>query len=253
MRIVAWNCNGGLHSKFAALLALKPDIAIIAECADPEKLADKCELPAFSAPPIWTGRDRNKGLGVFFFGAASGWCDASAANGVPANLRWAIPVRVESPRRFNLLAMWALNKKWRKTLPADLRLALDHFGAFLSGGEAVLAGDLNNNATWDKGAGWVNNHADADRDLARLGLVSAWHAQTGEQLGEESVPTIFWQTRQKDGQTYHIDFIYMPRVWADRRFNVTIGDYESWIAPGTGTNGKSLSDHAPLVLEVDSG
>ena len=38
MRIVAWNCNMALDRKIDALLALKPDIAIVAECAEPERL-----------------------------------------------------------------------------------------------------------------------------------------------------------------------------------------------------------------------
>ena len=29
MRLVAWNCNMALHRKFDALLALRPDVAII--------------------------------------------------------------------------------------------------------------------------------------------------------------------------------------------------------------------------------
>jgi hypothetical protein len=34
MKIVAWNCNMGFHKKYESLLALKPDVAIIPECAN---------------------------------------------------------------------------------------------------------------------------------------------------------------------------------------------------------------------------
>ena len=33
MRIVAWNCNMALHKKYEHLLALRPDVAAIPECA----------------------------------------------------------------------------------------------------------------------------------------------------------------------------------------------------------------------------
>lgn len=44
MRIVAWNCNMGLHSKIDKLLSLKPDIAVIPECASPGILREKAAL-----------------------------------------------------------------------------------------------------------------------------------------------------------------------------------------------------------------
>ena len=84
MRIVAWNCAKALHKKFDPLLALRPDIAVISECAEPAVLERKCDLPAFSAPPVWSGGNPNwrpengpdpwlhSGLGVFFFNGAAG-------------------------------------------------------------------------------------------------------------------------------------------------------------------------------------
>ena len=33
MRLVAWNCNMALQRKFDAVLSLRPDVAVIAECA----------------------------------------------------------------------------------------------------------------------------------------------------------------------------------------------------------------------------
>jgi hypothetical protein len=38
MRIVIWNCNIAVHRKVAPLLALKPDIAVVCECAEPDHL-----------------------------------------------------------------------------------------------------------------------------------------------------------------------------------------------------------------------
>ena len=38
MRLIFWNCNMALHRKFDAVADLKPDIAVISECADPPTL-----------------------------------------------------------------------------------------------------------------------------------------------------------------------------------------------------------------------
>ena len=41
MRLVAWNCNMALHRKVDALRALRPDVAVISECATPAILAER--------------------------------------------------------------------------------------------------------------------------------------------------------------------------------------------------------------------
>ena len=35
-----------LHRKFGALMSLKPDVAVVCECADPERLWSKIDAPA---------------------------------------------------------------------------------------------------------------------------------------------------------------------------------------------------------------
>ena len=47
----------------------------------------------------------------------------------------------------------------------------------------------------------------------RLGLVSAYHAIRGEAHGPETVPTLYWRDRTKDGPTYHIDYVFLPVAW----------------------------------------
>ena len=51
MRLVAWNCAMALHRKFEALLSLRPDVAVIAECAEPGRLAERLALPEFCERP----------------------------------------------------------------------------------------------------------------------------------------------------------------------------------------------------------
>ena len=67
MKVVTWNCRGGFHSKWERLLALKPDIAIVQECAEPDMLRRKA--PNFSYRNCdWHGTVPSKGLAIFSFG-----------------------------------------------------------------------------------------------------------------------------------------------------------------------------------------
>jgi len=237
MRLIAWNCAGAFHRKLEPMMALEPDIAVVSECAEPDVLAARAMLPDFAAPPIWTGRNPNKGLAVFFFNGAAGR--------LHGDLHWILPIEISTPRRFNLLAVWAQNASAgnrRKANPGPLRRALDFYRGFLTDRDAVLAGDFNNNIFWDK-PGWAMNHQDAVDILAGYELVSAYHAATGEAQGSETTPTHYWRDRKKDGPTYHIDYIFMPEAWARAGYAFHIEPFEPWTGAG-------LSDHVPLVLEL---
>jgi len=241
MRLIAWNCAGAFHRKIDALMALRPDVAVVSECAEPEVLAAKCELPAFSAAPIWTGKNPNKGLAVLFFNDVQ----ARLHSRFHGDLPWIAPIEITAPRRINLLAVWAQNASagnLRKANPGPLRRGVEFYRRFLTEDDAVIAGDFNNNIFWDK-PGWAMNHQDTVDRLGDHGLVSAYHAATGEAQGEETVPTHYWRDRKKDGPTYHIDYIFMPERWVDGTYQMRVEAFEPW-------TGKGLSDHVPLVLDV---
>ena len=241
MRIVAWNCNMALHRKFDALLSLRPDLAIISECAEPERLKQRLDLAGLSSDPVWVGRSAHKGLAVFGFNGHR----VTLASEHRRSLKHIAPVRVDGAARFNLLAVWAQNFSdgiRRKRQPGPLRLALRHYREFLAEGPTVVAGDFNNSVYWDR-PGWLINQAWAVGALDELGLTSAYHAFHREAQGKESAPTLYWRDRKKDGPTYHIDYIFLPQAWIAGMTAVAVGSFEQWCQPG-------LSDHVPLVADV---
>ena len=245
MRIVAWNCAGGLHSprKYKPLLALRPDIAVISECADSPILAENCgRLPEFSAPPVWAGGDPDsyRGLGVFFFNGAAG----ARHDRFNSDLQWLLPVKVTSPRRFNLLAVLTGTARLRKAERGPLREALDFYRRLLTEEDAVVAGDFSNNAAWR--IDWASNHRDAVEVLEGYGLVSAYHAKTGEDQGEETAKTYYRWRREEEG--HHIDHIFIPRAWSKRSFGLKVGSFRNWVRK-TKTR-ISRSDHVPLILDI---
>jgi len=241
MRIVAWNCNMALDRKLDALLALRPDVAVVCECAAPDRFKLRCGSLRIASDPVWVGRNPHKGLAVFAF---NGYAARLAAPYHPA-LRYVAPVHISGPSECNLLAVWAQNASAgvnRKHQAGPLRRALVKYRGFLCARPAIVAGDLNSNAIWDK-PGWRNNHTATVEILAGLGLVSAHHARSGETHGAETVPTIYWRDRTKDGPTYHIDYVFLPDRWIGKVTHVSLGAFEDWCGAG-------LSDHVPIVVDV---
>jgi exodeoxyribonuclease III len=210
-----------LHRKFAALLRLRPDIAVICECAEPQRLQALGLLDELGGEPVWIGNNPNKGLAIF------------------------APIHISGPSECNLLAVWAQNASagvTRKHQLGPLRRALRKYAGFLSERSSIVAGDFNNNVFWHR-PGWRLNHGNAVAHLAKLGLVSAYHELRGEAQGRESVPTLYWRDRTKGGPTYHIDYVFLSSAMLPNVAELAIGSYEEWCGSG-------LSDHVPIVLDV---
>ena len=233
-----------LHRKLDALRRLRPDVAVLSECAEPKVVAERAGVESLEADAVWIGNNRYKGLAVFGF------------NGYRLNLdgryrashRFVAPVRVEGKKRFNLLAVWAQNFSagiTRKRQPGPMRLALRRYREFLTECDAVVAGDLKDNCIWDK-PGWLMNHAHTVHVLRQCGMTSVYHHVTGEPFGEESTPTIYWRNRTKDGPTYHLDYVFAPDGWLEKECAIQVGSFEDWC-------GSKLSDHVPLVVDFRHG
>ena len=230
-----------LHRKLGALRSLRPDVAVISECAEPERFLRKSGLLEAEPEMVWIGANPNKGLAVLAF---NGFRVALAEEYDPL-LRFIAPIEVTGPVAFNLLAVWAQNFSdgvRRKDQAGPFRMALDRYREFLTACPSVAAGDFNNNVFWDR-PGWPINHAEAVDILCRYGLISAYHETWNEQQGGESTPTHYWRDRKKDGPTYHIDYIFLSRAWSRRIREMKVGAFEDWCGSG-------LSDHVPLVVDI---
>lgn len=242
MRIVAWNCNMALDRKIDALLGLDPDVAIVCECAEPGRLRARSRSSWMHGEPVWVGRNPHKGLAVFAFNGYA----ARLAEAYHPSLHYVAPVHVSGPTECNVLAVWAQNASSggiRKRSLGPLRRGLVRYRDFLGERPAVIAGDLNSNTIWDK-PGWRINHSTKVRIIEeRFGLVSAYHAVRGEAHGQEREPTLYWRDRTKDGPTYHIDYVFLPKPWIGKA-RVDIGSFEAWCGAG-------FSDHVPVVVDVD--
>jgi exodeoxyribonuclease-3 len=240
MKIVAWNCNMALHKKLERLLSLQPDVAIISECASAELIAQKA-ISFNPSSSIWIGDNRNKGLGVFTFGNFKGLLSPIYQRNIP----YIAPIQIEGPTRFNLLAVWACHAKKHsyKAKLGPLRRAISAYQVFIEGSPTVVAGDFNDNVQWDKPTK-INKHSANVGELTALGLQSAYHYSRGVDQGSETEPTLYWRDRKNDGPRYHIDYCFIPDAWTKSITAVTIGKFDDWVGAG-------LSDHVPLIVEVN--
>ena len=233
MRIVSWNCNGALRKKISHVSSLEADIYIIQECEDPAS-SDSEVYRAWASNYLWTGGNKNKGLGVF--ASSNIRLDPVALPLSPLELF--LPCRINGS--IPLLAAWtreAGSPTFRYI--GQLWKLLQRHARFLDAENAILMGDLNSNSCWDVPDRWWN-HSDVVRELRNIGLLSAYHHFLGEAQGHETIPTFYMYRRRN--RPYHIDYAFVSKCLLKEAV-LTIGDPGFWL---------EASDHLPLLLALPS-
>ena len=217
-----------MSKKVAALEALRPDLAVIAEALPPDTESNQLAWFPSNASRL--------GIQVRAFGAYTLRRLRRAAD-LP---NCVVPLRVthaESASTFDLLAVWV----W--PAPSYTRAFLNGLGAYhrvLRRGPAVVAGDFNGNPMFDRtrprAKWWTNGFAQLDD----AGLVSAYHAFHRVDYGDEAHPTHHFL--RKPERPFHIDFCFVPQAWAQRRLEVQVPRGAQW---------RALSDHFPVVVDTE--
>ncbi len=153
--------------------------------------------------------------------------------------KWIVPVVVNAPTPFTLLAVWACRTGTKKAdnYVGQIYQALISHPEWFDGAPVVLAGDLNSNTIWDPERR-VGNHSEVVRILA--GLVSVYHEFFGEPQGAESRPTIYLFRHAH--RPFHLDYLFLPRDWVLRLKTAEVGEYGRW---------SKLSDHCPVTAEFE--
>lgn len=223
VRIVSWNCQMALYKKFDQLLSLRPDIAIIPECASPEKDARKGrQLPCTGRE--WIGFNEDKGLGIFWFNGIG----ISVYPRYSDKLQLYLPVEVRGPCEFHLLAAWMAEKR---SIPAGTnngpKDAVEYYQGFLTAKAAVVAGDFNYYPPVD--------------ELYGMGLESA-HCVGVQGPMCPPPPHTHYHKRKLDSRPIAVDYLFVPTMGRMRLAHFEVGDPQQWI---------KYSDHMPLIADLD--
>jgi hypothetical protein len=216
----------GYAAKQEDILALRPDLVVLQECSERH-------IRESGAPfAHWVGKNPHKGLGVLGFGEHTFALSPAYTDTYP----WFLPFRVED-EHLNVLGVWASVKEGQERYVRITHRAIDYYRTFLAAGGAVAIGDFNSNAIWDA-AHAGNSHSALVEKLERLRMRSAYHAQTRERQGEETVPTFFLYRHVDRG--YHIDYAFISQSLLEDAA-LRILDPGRWLR---------RSDHLPLLLDI---
>jgi exonuclease III len=225
MRLITWNCNLNLKSKFEKIESLSPHIAVIQEC---EHLP-KDYFP--NATYYWTGRNEKKGLGILIFEGSG-----SVDSGFNEGLIYYLPIHSDFG---SILGVWSFNHRAKQRFTGKVEghivPAIAHYKEFLEKESTIgVVGDFNNSVIWDK-ASSKHTFSNATHQLSEIGFDSTYHKMFAEDFGEEKLSTLF-HTKNAD-KGYHIDYLFLRQHGV-----VTVGDFQDWI---------QYSDHMPMMVDMN--
>lgn len=233
MRIVSWNCNGALRNKLEVLTSLNADVYIIQECENPLSHNSKV-YQQWAGNFLWEGENKSRGLGVFAKKALKLERIEIDAQGlqlfIPFKLNHNLQVLAVWTKQANSPTFGYIGQLWKY---------LQNYKHVFSNDHSLIMGDFNSNTCWDLWDRWWN-HSDVVKELAEIGLVSAYHELCGELQGAETQATFFMY--RKPEKPYHIDYAFLPKPkLLDAK--LILGDSNYWL---------KYSDHVPLVLDIDN-
>jgi exonuclease III len=236
LRIVTWNCNMALDRKFEALLSLRPDVAVIQECAEPDRGAGRGWQPA-CRDADWIGFNAQKGLGIFTFGELTLRRHPSYAESFALYL----PVEIDGPCRFNLLGIWVADA--RKIPPGatnDPLRAIGFYRPFLAAAPAVVAGDFNRLPQQMSARPKESPGASVVELLASAGLENA-DTLMSDASGQDALRRTHYHQRHFS-RGFVVDYLFVPAAARSCLSAFEVGDPHDWLR---------WSDHVPLVAEFD--
>lgn len=222
MKIVSWNCNGKFREKFQDILSINADIYVIQECENPAQ-SNSLEYKNFAQNYLWTGENKNKGLGVF----ARKGIQLKENNWSKYCLRNFLSINVNNC--FDLVAVWAC-KPYIEEYYIYQSINISNYNE-----NTIIIGDFNSNAIWDAKRD-VRTHSAIVKQLNDIGLCSAYHHISDESQGRESTQTFYLYRHTNKG--YHIDHCFTQEN------NIkSYGVLHNW-------DWLEKSDHMPILLET---
>ena len=236
MKIITWNCKMAFRKKAEHVLKFKPDILIVPECENPEKLKFKNEIK-IAKEIIWIGKNPNKGIGVFSFGNY----ELKILENHNKDIQNILPIQVTNGEfKFILFAIWAFNNEdIHYNYIGQVWKAIHEYENIIKRNNVMFVGDFNSNVIWDKLKRRAN-HSNVIEKLKEHNIFSAYHTFYNQVPGKEEHPTFFLY--HHENKPYHIDYCFASMYFIEKIESVEIGKYEDW---------KIHSDHNPLIINFN--
>ena len=236
MKIIAWNCNMAFRKKAEFILAYNPDIAVISECENPEKL----KFTADTKPPtdiLWYGTNPHKGLGVFSYSDYR-FQLLDCHNPQFKNI---LPIAVTSGKvDFTLFAIWANNPQDKDgQYVTQVWKAIHYYEDLIKENKTILIGDFNSNTIWDRPRR-EGNHTTVVNKLGSKKILSTYHQYFNQIQVKEEHPTLYLY--RHENKPYHLDYCFASNDFIEVLESVEVGTYRDWTMH---------SDHKPLIINFN--
>lgn len=222
MRILSYNINRFSHEKLGKVLQLEADVYILPELANQLSV----HLPA-GYNMEWMGDLDFKGLGVIW---KSGM-DVEIPQWFNPRCEYLLPLVID---RILIIAAWPTKTERNKpkSYPQIAMEALGEYVPHFKQYPVIISGDMNcyKGQSGETQQFSINSIVDF---LSSCGIVSVYHQQTGEAIGEESTATYYHQFNEQ--RPFFLDYTFA---------NIPVKVYRlmKWDA--------ELSDHLAQYFEI---
>lgn len=222
MKILSYNINSFTQEKLDKILQFNADVYILPEIACPAQV----RLPE-GYRMKWMGNYEFKGLGIVWKSVFK----AEVPTWFNPNHEYLLPLIIEEKL---IIAAWPTktNNNAPKDYPQIAFEALQEYAPYLKKYPTIISGDMN---CYKGQAGETKqfNIQAIFEFFEDIGYVSAYHHQTGETIGNESVATYYHRFNEKS--PFFLDYTFS---------NIPIQSYMlcEW--------DKETSDHVAQIVEI---
>jgi exodeoxyribonuclease III len=235
MQLIVFNSNMAYRKKAEIISALAPDILIVPECENKERLvfSDNVQLPTDF---FWYGELPSKGIGIFSYTDYK----IKVLKVHNPDFKYVLPLSICNAKcAFTVLAIWTQKPEKHDGYVQHIWNAIHYYDKLLDNENVIIAGDFNSNSIFDK-RGRVFNHSNVVKHLEAKNIFSTYHHFFKEEQGAEQQPTLYLQ--RKIEKPFHLDFSFVSKKLLDKLTNVEVGKFEDWI---------KYSDHMPVMNRFD--
>lgn len=221
-----------LHKKHEKLLRFDADIMVIQECS--RKFTKEIgRSEGWSS--AWFGKNSHKGLGVI---VRTPWIIREA---YALKAKWIAKLMIDGPVPLELFPVWAcVGTRRAEAYIGQVHRLLDTIERKSPSAFTIVLGDFNSNSIWDH-QHRINSHSDAVERFRKLGFKSAYHEYFRGVQGAERHPT-YWHTKNRN-KPFHIDYVFLSGELLPKLKRVAVGRSNHWL---------SFSDHAPVIVDLDT-